>query len=202
MSVRSAFLDALAVVPGVVDAVAPKWAAPSTLQGWTVGGLAGHFARGVGQVARYLDVQTPPRGPELDAIGYFEFLGERAGELGRAIVARGEREGADGPEALRSRVESWRGDLEARLPGMAVDHRVAVFEARSMLLDEYLRTRLVELVVHHADLSATTALPEMPAAARTEAIGVLTELSRRRHGDRAVVDTLSRGERASIISVF
>ncbi|NND83802.1 MAG: hypothetical protein HKN46_01500 [Acidimicrobiia bacterium] len=202
MTVRRAFLQAVQVVPDVVDALAPHWDEESSLEGWSVGGLTGHFARGVGQVARYLDEPTPPRGPELDAEGYFEFFGSRAAELGASIVARGEAEGAEGPNALRSRVGGWSEALVARLPGMPVDHRVAVLEARSLSLDEYLRTRLVELVVHHADLSSTTTLPELPAEARDAAIVVLTELARRRHGDRALIEALSRSERAEDISAF
>ncbi len=202
MAIRQAFLAAVEVVPEIVDALGPHWSDPSSLDGWTVGGLTGHFSRGVGQVARYLDEPTPPRGPELDGVGYFEFFGDRADELASAIVQRGEVEGSEGPAALRARVEGWRDELLTRLPGMPIDHRVAVLEARSLTLDEYLRTRLVELVVHHADLAVTTPLPEVPAEARDEAIGVLTELARRRHGDRAVVEAFSRSGRASGVSWF
>lgn len=202
MAVREAFLHAVEVVPDIVEALGPHWSEASSLDGWTVGGLTGHFSRGVGQVARYLDVPTPPRGPELDGVGYFEFFAPRADDFAAAIVERGEVEGSEGPVALKARVEGWRDELVDRLPGMPVDHRVAVLEARSLPLDEYLRTRLVELVVHHTDLAMTTTLPELPAEARDEAIGVLTELARRRHGDRAIVEALARSERATGISWF
>ncbi len=202
VTVRSTYLAAARVVPEVVEAVADRWSEPSALDGWTVGGLTGHFVRGVGTVVRYLDRPTPPRGPEMDAVDYFDSFDLRESGFARSVVRRGDEEAADGPRALADRVGGWVDELEVRLPRLPIDRRVAVLDAFALTLDEYLKTRLVELVVHHADLAAGVEIPEMPATARGVAIEVLVALSRRKHGDRAVVEALSRGERAVGISYF
>ncbi len=201
-TIREIYLHAARTVPGVVTAAADQWDVPSALEGWTVGGLTGHFVRGVATVVRYLDQPTPPRGPEMDAVDYFTSFDMREPSFAEGVVRRGEQEAIDGPEAVAQRATEWVGVLETRLPRLAIDHRVAVLDAFALTLDEYLKTRLVELVVHHADLAVTVDLPELPAAARGIAIDVLVALSRRKHGDRALVDALSRAERASGISFF
>jgi hypothetical protein len=64
-------------------------------------------------------------------------------------------------------------------------------------LETYLRTRVVELVVHGDDLSASVGLAyEVPAAAAEVTLGVCLELARARSGDLAVVRAFTRRERA------
>ncbi len=200
--VRTIYLSAARVVPAVVAASAPLWAEASSLDGWTVGGLVGHFARGVATVARYLDQPTPPRGPEMDAVDYFLSFESRAPGFAASVIQRGEQEAADGPAAVAVRVDAWIAALEEKLPRLPIDHRIATLDAVALTLDEYLKTRIVELVVHHADLAVSFELPEMPTPARTVAVDVMVALSRRKHGDRAVIDTLSRAERARGITAF
>ncbi len=200
--VRPIYLSAARVVPGVVSAAGDVWSEPSVLPGFTVGGLVGHFVRGVATVVRYLDQPTPPRGPEMDAVDYFDSFDRREPGFGAGVIRRGEQEAADGPAALAERVAGWVDELEQRFPRLPIDRRVAVLDAFALPLDEYLKTRLVELVVHHADLAASCDTPEMPAAARAVAIEVLVALTRRKHGDRAVIEALSRAERATGISYF
>lgn len=201
-AIRTTYLSAARVVPAVVTAATEHWSEPSALEGWTIGGLTGHFVRGVATVARYLDQPTPPRGPEMDAVDYFDSLDLRGEDFAKAVIGRGDTESADGPAMVAERVEAWVDALEQRLPGLAVDRRVAALDAFALTLDEYLKTRLVELVVHHADLAVSLDVPEMPAGARTVAIEVLVALARRRHGDRAVIDALTRSERAGGIAYF
>jgi hypothetical protein len=61
-----------------------------------------------------------------------------------------------------------------------------------------LLTRLMELAVHSDDLAASVGLPtpELPPSAMEFVLGLLTQLSVRRHGATAVLRTLSRAERA------
>ena len=103
---------------------------------------------------------------------------------------------------MAAKVTAWLTRLEDELLSLPQGHRVAVLDAFATTIDEYLRTRLVELVVHHADLAVTVEVPEMPAAARSEALAVLVQLARRKHGDRALVESLSRNERGIPLSVF
>lgn len=201
-TIRTIYLSAARVVPEVVTSAAEHWSEPSSLPGWTIGGLTGHLVRGVATVARYLDQPTPPRGPEMDAVDYFDTLDLRGEDFSQAVIQRGDEEAADGPVMVAERVAAWVDSLEERLPGLAVDRRVAALDAFALTLDEYLKTRLVELVVHHADLAVSLDVPEMPAGARAIAIDVLVALARRRHGDRAIIDALTRAERAGSIAYF
>jgi hypothetical protein len=69
-----------------------------------------------------------------------------------------------------------------------------------MMLDEYLRTRVVELVVHADDLAASIGVelvPPQPATCRV-AIDVLVDAARIRHGDMAVLRALARRERGPV----
>jgi hypothetical protein len=65
-----------------------------------------------------------------------------------------------------------------------------------MRLDDYLETRLVELVVHDDDLATSVDVPtELPGEALELAIDHLVAVARFRHGDLAVVRALARRER-------
>jgi hypothetical protein len=69
-----------------------------------------------------------------------------------------------------------------------------------MTLDEYLRTRVVELVIHGDDLASSVGLAFGPVASdlATTAISTLVEVARVRHGDMAVLRALTRRERDSV----
>ena len=67
------------------------------------------------------------------------------------------------------------------------------------MLDEYLRTRLVELTVHIDDLAISVDVaPSVPAEAYAAAMDVLVAVGRRRHGDLAVLRALTRRERDQV----
>lgn len=68
-----------------------------------------------------------------------------------------------------------------------------------MLLDDFLLTRLLEMVVHSDDLasSARVATPEIPHAATEVVLGLLTRIAARRHGSTAVLRVFARPERAA-----
>jgi uncharacterized protein (TIGR03083 family) len=204
MSVREAFLEAAATVPGVVEAVAPEWARPSALDGWSVGGLAGHFARGLGTVAGYLGAAPPSGGTVVDAPGYFLHFDIDDPALNEAVLRRGIDAGETGPDAVAARARDDF-DLVTRAVGdSAADRQLAVFGGLVMGLDEYLRTRLVELVVHRDDLEASVGLPipSMPPPAVDEALAVLVTMAERKHGALPVIRALARRERARSIAVF
>ena len=66
-----------------------------------------------------------------------------------------------------------------------------------LILDDYLVTRLIELVVHGDDLAASLAVtpPPLNAPATGLVIATLVEVARIRHGDPAVLRALTRRER-------
>jgi hypothetical protein len=69
-----------------------------------------------------------------------------------------------------------------------------------MTLDEYLRTRVVELVVHADDLAASVGVEPVPPQPATTAVAidVLVGVARIRHGDMAVLRALARRERDTV----
>ena len=84
-----------------------------------------------------------------------------------------------------------------RLGHEPADRRVAVLHrpGEEMLLDDYLQTRCVELAVHIDDLSLSARIPgQAPPAATAIAVELLVAAARARHGDREVLQALSRRE--------
>ena len=68
----------------------------------------------------------------------------------------------------------------------------------NLSLEDYLRSRMLEIVVHSDDLAVSVALapPEWPEEVVAPVLGVLTTLAVRKHGVAAVLRTLARAERA------
>lgn len=73
-------------------------------------------------------------------------------------------------------------------------------------LDDFLRTRVMELVVHADDLATSVGVdpPQPSASAATMAIESLMATARATHGDLAVIRALARRERsdANVFPVF
>jgi hypothetical protein len=65
-------------------------------------------------------------------------------------------------------------------------------------LDDFVTSRLLELVVHADDLAASLGgpPPELPAGAVDTVVTLLARLAVRRHGAASVLRALSRAERA------
>jgi uncharacterized protein (TIGR03083 family) len=183
-------------------AVAERWERPSALEGYTVGGLAGHLARAALTVDRYLDQPVIDADP-TDAAGYFvRVLGSEdpvTGELHVRIRARSDDEAADGPEALVARVHDARTALGDALTAAEPGRLVAVRDDTVLPLTSYLETRLVELVVHLDDLAVSVDQPGptdlLPEAYEVVA-AVLARVAVRRAGPLETVRSLARRERA------
>ncbi len=83
---------------------------------------------------------------------------------------------------------------------------VVPLEVESLLpLDDFLTTRLLEIVVHVDDLAISTAVepPQLPAQVTQPVIDLLAQLATVRHGPTAVIRTFSRTERApETVSAF
>lgn len=177
------------------------WDDPSALESYTVAGLAGHLARAILTVARYLD-EAPPDldAPPIDATGYFvQALSDHdpvASDIHARVRKRGGQEAAHGKQALVDRLHANRLDLAECLPALAPDHRVGVFGGASMLLDDYLKTRLVELVVHIDDLAVSVDDDVAVSAEALETVAaVLAGVAVRRVGGLPTIRSLARRER-------
>lgn len=137
----------------------------------------------------------------MDAAGYLLAAlpdPARDSDVNTQVLARAEAGGQDGPDAVSRQAAAALADLRGALPGMPEGHVLAVLDGIAIQLDDYLATRMVELVVHADDLVASAGIdpPALPAAGEAVAVRVLAEVARRRTSTAAMVTTLARRERA------
>ncbi len=196
----SCFLEAAAAAAGLLAApeVGQHWGEASVLEHFPVAGLAGHFLRALTTVETYLG-SAPPDGPAITAGEYFIRVASSDidAPANQAIRARGLEMAAGGPAQVADAARDACERLSARLPGEDPGQHVAVAGGLVLTLDEYLRTRMVELVIHGDDLAESVGLvfsPISPDLAAT-VISTLVQIARLRHGDMAVLRALTRRER-------
>jgi hypothetical protein len=200
---RDLYLDVAAVTTELLGdpSVEARWEAASVLPRFQIGGLAGHLARSILQVEWYLDASAPNAQPLTASQYYAGLVGmtDLDSELNEGVRRRGDEVAVDGPSALAAKTASALGRLKERLPAEPNDRRVEAL-GRVLLLDEYLKTRLVEMTVHMDDLalSAGTSYPEVPIGAHEVAIQTLVDVATVRHGHRAVLRALTRRERQDV----
>lgn len=116
-----------------------------------------------------------------------------------AIRRAGDGLAADGPAALVDRCAATLRELVGVLPAEPPERVVHVARGPwSLTLDDYLATRLMELVVHADDLAVSVGVPtpELPDEAVGPVLTLLARLAVRRHGQAPVLRALSRAERA------
>ena len=161
---RALYLDTAAVAVHLLGdaAVERAWGGVSVLPDFEVGGLAAHLARSVLQVEWYLDAEIGEAEPITAPEYYAGLLGvtEPDSALNRGVRQRAEEVAAEGHAAVLGRTLAALGRLQARLPAEAGDRRVEAL-GRVLSLDEYLKTRLVELTVHMDDLALSLGLPRL-----------------------------------------
>ena len=200
------FLAAADCAAGVLAAeeVAAAWAEPSALAGYTVGGLGAHLLMATERTEAVLD-EDEPIGRLVDVA---EFYGANRvddpsdNETGLHVIVRDAAErmaAAAGASAIAERFSGLVDRLRVRLAEEPPDRLVTILQVKGGVtpLDTYLRTRIVELVVHADDLADSVGLPlELPPAAVDVAAGVFVELARARSGDLAVVRAFTRAERS------
>lgn len=200
--VTDAFLHAAECAEATVNRpeVAERWLEPSALDGHTVGGLAAHLARAVFTVQRYLD--APMRdGDPIVAAGYLaRVLGNADpvdSDLHRGVRERADEEAAAGHADLCERFAGARRHLAETLPDSDLRRPIAVFDGVVLTLEEYLRTRVVELVVHIDDVSVSVGIdpPDDLGDAFDIAAAVLAQVAVRRTGSWSTLRALARRER-------
>jgi hypothetical protein len=204
--IRKQYLTAAETALGLLgeDAVARAWEEDSALEGFTVGGLAAHLAS---QIVSGAEALTDDFGGK-EVVGVLDHY-ERArsswlaadvgNEYNTAIRERGNDGAAAGAGAVLAETGAALKVLHERLPGLDDD---ALGGARrwtyATSFDDFLVTRIMELVVHADDLAVSAGIdtPEFDADAFDTAVWVLTRLSVERHGQAALVRALARSERS------
>jgi uncharacterized protein (TIGR03083 family) len=146
---------------------AEQLALPTRLGEWTVRDLAAHITIAVGSVGRALDRDEPAKAE----FGPLDFASLTA-PFAAAIAEDGHALAEANPDlvALYAGVAQEITDRLAATP----QGRVIAFRAGSMLLDDYLLTRTIELVVHTDDLNA--AVPGLGIPYDRHALATCTRL--------------------------
>ncbi|KQQ06244.1 hypothetical protein ASG06_06955 [Rathayibacter sp. Leaf185] len=148
-----------------------QWTRPG-LGDWDVRGLAGHTARAILTVETYLLADDPGRSTIDDAPAYYRALAGTVadpGEVARRGVEAGVRLGdAPGQVVAEAILRATTLVAEQRRD------RLVSIGGHGIGLGEYLRTRVLELVVHTIDLSRATGIPHALPAAAVEACCALT----------------------------
>ena len=189
-------VDAAAELVGS-DEVHARWDAPSALEGMTVGALCAHLVRAAGSVIAYLD-RTPPTDATtelLTPVSYFQAAIESP--IHQRIKEVSADEAAIGAADMSERCRALAIELRARLAAEPVDRIVGALGARRLSLDDFCRTRLVEVLLHVDDLAASVDAPRPDVDPEGPAIviGILIDIARNRVGDWTVLHALARDER-------
>ncbi|MFC8732444.1 maleylpyruvate isomerase N-terminal domain-containing protein [Luteimicrobium sp. NPDC057192] len=189
-------------------AVEARWAADSVLERMTVGMLACHLGRQLVRAAEILPV--PANAAPLDAPEehYRRAAWVRAPSLDDPANDRSTdaAEAEAGPGPMLDRCRGARREVGQLLEaGGAQDVVTIPWQGWSLRREDFLLTRLVEVVVHSDDLarSVGVATPEFPRDVAGPVLHLLVELSAERHGQAAIVSALARRERMpDTISAF
>lgn len=201
-AVRGVFVEAATIGLGLVGSprVARDWAEPSALDGMTVGALAAHLARQVTRVPETLAFPVPDERPVTLVEHYLRSAWASGdAEANAGIVMRAATDALPGPAEVLARALDALATARVALPEEPADRWVrAPWLPWNLTLDDYLRSRLLEIVVHCDDLAVSVAVdpPAWPEEVVAPVLGVLTTVAVRKHGVPAVLRTLARAERA------
>jgi hypothetical protein len=205
-SIRDQYLRAARTALALAgdDAVTKAWTGPSALAGFTVGGLAAHLLQQLTSVTAALAADHGGKA----TVALFEHYDRAAwlaadidNDYNTGIRDGGERAAEPGPAAVTAEAEAALADLEAALPAM--DGTETSGNTRwpyAMGLDDFLCTRLMELVVHSDDLAYSVGIdtPVFDEDVFDTAAWMLARLAAKRHGQTDLVRALARAERAPV----
>jgi hypothetical protein len=190
--------------------VADDWTRESSCAGMTVGALARHLVEQSLHIVRLLGPGAVPRADAdvHDLLAHYEratwVREDLDGESNRFVVTKSEGQAAEGPAAASSAQASAVADLPEVLAS-APPQAYLPWQDASLATDDFLVTRLMEMVVHADDLASSIGVPapDFRGAGLEPVLGLLTALAVVRHGQDAVVRTLTRPQRApGSISAF
>jgi uncharacterized protein (TIGR03083 family) len=184
--------------------VAAAWSAPSALAEYQVGELAAHTLVATARLELVLREDEPRGATVVDLPAFYgtnrvddpSVTGAGYHPLIRAVAAES---AGRGPAAVADELRGTLGRVRPLVAGADPGRLVSVLNVRNgaTSLEEYLRTRVVELVVHGDDLAASVGLPyEVPPVAADVVLDACLELARARSGDLPVLRAFVRRERA------
>jgi hypothetical protein len=186
------------------DEVAAAWERPSALSGYTVGGVAAHAVFGsllrplqllkepepTGRLVSVATYYTPNRVEDPAAIDpLFEQLRLVSEDMARQGVGQ-----------LRTTAVAARSALATVVPATRAERPIALARIPdgASIFSDYLRTRVLELVVHGDDVVSSIegfVVEDPPRSASEVSLGVCLELARSRLGDIDTLRAFTRAER-------
>lgn len=147
----------------LADIPADAWPRPA-LGSWNLAQLAAHLVRATTRVPEYLPLPVESEAT-TDRVDYWRYDADAEAP---AIAQRAVEQAAGiDPTTLPQRfADGWRATVKA-CEAHGPDHVLTTIMG-PMRLDEYLATRVLEIVVHHMDVRTALDLPPVatPAAAR------------------------------------
>ncbi len=187
--------------------VGQRWDEPSALEGMTVGALSAHLVRAAGAVIAYLDRTDPAAQPEtpddlLTPITYFHAAIDSP--IHEQIKDVSANESEIGPEAMAAKCRDLVATMQERFAAEPADRLVGALGGRLLTLDDFCRTRLIEVLMHVDDLAASIDVPtpETDPEGRAIVIDIVMGIARHLKGDWAVIHALARAERSDADGVF
>ncbi|MDQ6656656.1 MAG: maleylpyruvate isomerase N-terminal domain-containing protein [Actinomycetota bacterium] len=199
----NAFLHAAQIAAELVrrPAVAEQWNDPSALARMSVGALACHLGR---QIVRANELL--PRPTSLPLLPSARDHYQRAAwvtvkELDDPANDRSndDAEAAEGVAALEERTAAALVGVRAVFEKQAAQDPVGIpWQEWSLHRNDFLLTRMLEIVIHSDDLAVSVGLstPEFPAAIFGPVLELMTTVATETHGQPALIRALARAERA------
>jgi hypothetical protein len=208
-AVRGLVIEAVDAAAALMagDDVAARWDEPSALAGMTVGALSAHLVRAAGAALAYLDRTPPDRRPEgelLTPVTYFHAAIDSP--IHERIKEVSADESTIGPAEMAAKCADVAARMRERFAAEPSDRLVAALGGRMLTLDDFCRTRLIEVLYHLDDLAASVGrpCPDTSREGRTIVVDILLGIARDQHGDWEVLRSLAREERrqAPVFPVF
>lgn len=205
--VRSMVVEAVEAAAELMSrpSVGAAWDKPSALAGMTVGGLASHLVRAAGATIAYLDrtpVDAEPEGDLLTPVTYFHAALDSP--IHEQIKQVSEDESAIGHQATAAKCAELAAELGRRLEDEPTNRLIGALGGRMLTLDDFCRTRLIEVLLHLDDLSVSVGerRPETNPSGIAVVIDIVGGIARHIHGDWKVAYALARSERVGDPPVF
>ncbi|MCA1843903.1 MAG: maleylpyruvate isomerase N-terminal domain-containing protein [Actinobacteria bacterium] len=189
--------------------VGKAWDQPSALEGYSVGAIVAHVNAAIGWLGRLMDAPAQPNlrpTPPAEYLGFLHGLkidpeGADRHPIHDVLHEQFEQAATRGWEPNRDKFLGLVERLTERLEGESATRLLDLRPTVPLVvgLGDFLRSRVIELVVHGDDLATSVGIDDPPRPERAAAvtIGMLLTVARTVHGDLAVVRALSRRERAS-----
>lgn len=196
------FLQSARIATGFIarDEVRNRWEADSALPQMTVGMLACHLGRQIVRADEILPIEATSDPIDETADHYRRAAWVNAESLEDPANDRtqDEREAAAGYQAMIDRCTSALHNVDRLLTSGGAQPVVTIpWQGWSLRREDFLLTRLVEIIVHTDDLACSLDVhtPDFPASSYEPVLHLLADLAAERHGQSALTSALTRRER-------